>query len=74
MRDTVRASLDLMHNQTAARQLELSRKQQESAERIQTKIELITSAFLVPTLIAGVFGANTALPVAMTPIVGWDSS
>jgi len=67
LREMIRASLDLMHSQTAARQLELSRKQQESAERVQTKIELITSIFLVPTLIAGIFGANTALPGGNSP-------
>lgn len=67
LRDQVRASLELMHSQTAARQLELSRKQQASSERLQTKIELITSAFLVPTLIAGIFGANTALPGGNSP-------
>jgi hypothetical protein len=65
--DMVRASFELHQSQTAARHLELSLEQQEAAERLQGRVELIGSAFLVPTLIAGIFGANTALPGGNDP-------
>jgi hypothetical protein len=65
--DMVRAAFELHQSQTASRHLELSIKQQENAERLQGKVELVGSIFLVPTLIAGIFGANTALPGGNDP-------
>ena len=65
--DKVRAAFELHQSQTAARHLELSLEQQEAGERLQGRVELIGSAFLVPTLIAGIFGANTALPGGNDP-------
>ena len=65
--DKVRGAFELHQSQTAARHLELSLEQQEAAERLQGRVEVIGSAFLVPTLIAGIFGANTALPGGNDP-------
>jgi hypothetical protein len=36
--------------------------QQESAERLQGYLGKVTGLVLVPTLVAGLFGANTQLP------------
>ena len=52
---SLRALFDLVHVKTAHRQ-------QERSERLNRKLEFITVAFLVPTLVAGIFGANTAVP------------
>ena len=72
--DTVRAAFELHQSQTAARHLELSLEQQEASERLQGRVEVIGSAFLVPTLIAGIFGANTALPGQRSRTGGSGSS
>ena len=53
--ELVRSSFDLV-------QLELSKIQQRAAEGLQRRLEQITAILLVPTLIAGIFGANTWLP------------
>jgi Mg2+ and Co2+ transporter CorA len=52
---TVRGDMDLL-------MLRSMGTQQESGERLEEKIGKITALFLVPTLIAGIFGANTRLP------------
>jgi hypothetical protein len=53
--ERVRSAFDLV-------QIELSTIQQQAAEGLQRRLELITAVLLVPTLIAGIFGANTSLP------------
>jgi hypothetical protein len=51
----IRADMDLLmlHSQAT---------QQESAERLQGYLGKVTGLVLVPTLVAGLFGANTQLP------------
>lgn len=51
----IRADMDLLMIQSQA-------TQQESAERLQAYLGKITGLVLVPTFVAGLFGANTALP------------
>ena len=53
--DRLRSALDLV-------QLQLAQVQGKRTERLQQKFELITSILLVPTLIAGAYGANTKFP------------
>jgi hypothetical protein len=60
--DMVRTSFELLHTKATHQQLELQQVQADRTEQLQEKIEKITSLFLVPTLIAGFFGANTWLP------------
>ena len=42
--------------------LQSSHVQQKSAERVQGYLGRVTGLVLVPTFVAGLFGANTALP------------
>ena len=51
----IRADMDLLMLQTTA-------AQQESTERLQGYLAKVTGLVLVPTLVAGLFGANTRLP------------
>ncbi|HEX8645524.1 MAG TPA: CorA family divalent cation transporter [Thermoleophilaceae bacterium] len=60
--DMLRSSFELVHSQRTAEQLRLQQQQADRTEKLQEKLEKITSIFLVPTLVAGFFGANTALP------------
>ena len=53
--DRLRSALDLV-------QLQLAQVQGRKTERLQQKVELIASVLLVPTLIAGSYGANTKFP------------
>jgi hypothetical protein len=53
--DRLRSALDLV-------QLQLAQVQGRRTERLQQKVELIASVLLVPTLIAGSYGANTKFP------------
>ena len=59
---TLRSSLDLLGVHSAAQQLRLAQDQAKSAERLQGALALVTSVLLVPTFIAGFFGANTEVP------------
>jgi CorA-like Mg2+ transporter protein len=59
---TLRSSLDLLGVHSAAQQLRLAQDQAKSAERLQGALALVTSVLLVPTFIAGTFGANTQIP------------
>jgi hypothetical protein len=52
---SIRADMDLLMLQSAA-------TQQESTERLQGYLGKVTGLVLVPTLVAGFFGANTRLP------------
>jgi len=51
----IRADMDLLMLQSAA-------TQQASSERLQSRLGLVTGLVLVPTLVVGMFGANTELP------------
>jgi len=59
---TLRSSLDLLGVHSAAQQLKLAQHQAAAQERLQTALALVTSVLLVPTFIAGFFGANTEVP------------
>jgi hypothetical protein len=59
---TLRASLDLLGVHSAAQQLKLAQHQAAAQERLQGALALVTSVLLVPTFIAGFFGANTQVP------------
>ena len=51
----IRADMDLLMIQSQA-------TQQEYSERLQSYLGKVTGLILVPTFVAGLFGANTALP------------
>jgi uncharacterized membrane protein len=53
--ETLRQSFGLLH-------LEQTEEQREHSERVQHRIELLAAAFLVPTFIVGLYGANTWVP------------
>jgi CorA-like Mg2+ transporter protein len=59
---TLRSSLDLLGVHSAAQQLKLAQDQAQSSERLQNALAIVTSVLLVPTFIAGTFGANTQIP------------
>src|SRR4051794_7114427 len=59
---TLRSSLELLGVHATAQQLRLAQDQAKSAERLQNALALVTSILLVPTFIAGTFGANTEIP------------
>jgi hypothetical protein len=59
---TLRASLDLLGVHATAQQLRLAQQSAAGQERLQTALALVTSVLLVPTFIAGFFGANTEVP------------
>jgi hypothetical protein len=45
-----------------ARTADLAQQSRDASQRLQHQLEKVAALLLVPTLIAGVFGANTALP------------
>jgi Mg2+ and Co2+ transporter CorA len=45
-----------------AEQLRLAQAQREHSKRLDERITSITALLLVPTLIVGIYGANTMLP------------
>lgn len=53
--DNIRADINLLMLQNTA-------TQQESTERLQSYLGKVTGLVLVPTFVAGLFGANTQLP------------
>jgi Mg2+ and Co2+ transporter CorA len=60
--DMVRGGFDLIQSQATARQLVLAQEQKDASERFQRRVETIGAVFLVPTLIAGIWGENTWVP------------
>ena len=60
--ENIRADMELVCMEKMVRQAEVAEQSQESDRRFQEAVGKITALLLVPTLIAGVFGANTALP------------
>ena len=62
LNEALRAELDLLGVHSAAQQLELAQHQTAQNERLQRQVAVITAVLLVPTFIAGFFGANTQLP------------
>ncbi len=53
--EAIRADMDLL-------MLQASATQQEQTERLQGYLSRVTGLILVPTFVAGLFGANTRLP------------
>lgn len=60
--DALRRCLELIQNYSTARQLALAEEQKRNQELLKTRLEIIAAVLLVPTLVAGVYGANTSLP------------
>jgi hypothetical protein len=58
----LRGALDLLALHGTSQQLRLLHSQSQRGKRLERKVAIVTSVLLVPTLIAGVFGANTKLP------------
>jgi hypothetical protein len=58
----IRADVDLLMLQGMGRQQRANESQEQARLDLQDKITRVTVLFLVPTLIAGIFGANTQLP------------
>lgn len=58
----IRASMELVSMDTIAQQAVTAERRAKEAEGFQGRLEKVTALLLVPTLIAGIFGANTALP------------
>jgi CorA-like Mg2+ transporter protein len=58
--DALRSAFDLI-------QLQMAHIQNRRTERLQEKFENIAAILLVPTLVVGFFGANTALPGGNDP-------
>src|SRR4051812_20694317 len=59
---TLRSALDLLAVHATAQQLRLAQHSAAAQERLQGALALVTSVLLVPTFIAGLFGANTEVP------------
>src|SRR3954447_26448923 len=59
---TLRSSLDLLAVHATAQQLRIAQGQAKQQEKLQSALALVTSVLLVPTFIAGTFGANTEVP------------
>ena len=60
--ENIRADMELVCMEKMVRQAEVAEKTQESDRKFQESLGKVSALLLVPTLIAGVFGANTALP------------
>jgi len=58
MRAELRSAFDLIANTAASQQLELAHAEQRRSQSLQTVLALIAAVLLMPSLIAGVFGAN----------------
>lgn len=58
----VRSGFELLHAYTTAQQLEIAHETQKSSEESKDRFEMATATFLVPTLIAGLWGENTWVP------------
>ncbi len=54
--------MDSMTNASVAEQMRLSQEQSHRGAELERRLALVTSVLLVPTLIAGIFGANTQIP------------
>jgi Mg2+ and Co2+ transporter CorA len=60
--EALRSSLQVMATAGTAEQLRLAQEQRERGQKLDDRITSITALLLVPTLIVGVYGANTMLP------------
>jgi hypothetical protein len=62
LRERVRTGLALVSAISTSRALEVALSSQSSSERFQRIVSVLGAAVLGPTLVVGLFGANTALP------------
>ncbi|MEA2448972.1 MAG: hypothetical protein QOG63_904 [Thermoleophilaceae bacterium] len=60
--ESLRSSLQVLTTAGTAEQLRLAQEQRERAQHLDDRITSITALLLVPTLIVGIYGANTMLP------------
>jgi len=60
--EALRSSLQVLTTAGTAEQLRLAQDQRERAKQLDERITQITALLLVPTLIVGIYGANTMLP------------
>jgi len=62
LRQDYRASMDSIAGVTLGDELESARKQEAEAQRTRSLLDKLAAFVLVPTLVAGVFGANVDFP------------
>jgi len=62
LRERVRTGLALVSSVSTSQALEVAQESQASDERFQRTISILGAVIVGPALVAGVFGANTALP------------
>jgi Mg2+ and Co2+ transporter CorA len=60
--EALRSSLQVLTTAGTAEQLRLAQDQRERSRQLDDRITMITALLLVPTLIVGIYGANTMLP------------
>jgi Mg2+ and Co2+ transporter CorA len=60
--EALRSSLQVLTTAGTAEQLRLAQEQNQRGKELDDRITYITSLLLVPTLIVGIYGANTMLP------------
>jgi Mg2+ and Co2+ transporter CorA len=60
--EALRSSLQVMATAGTAEQLRLQQEQRKRSQKLDDRLTSITALLLVPTLIVGVYGANTMLP------------
>jgi Mg2+ and Co2+ transporter CorA len=57
-RNTLRQGMALLGSLSSSVQIAIGRRQRELNERLQQSITVVTAAFLVPTIVIGIYGAN----------------
>jgi len=62
LRERVRTGLSLVSAVSTSQALKIARESQRSSEHFQRVVSVLGAAVLGPALVAGLFGANTALP------------
>jgi hypothetical protein len=60
--ENIRADMELVCMEKMVRQADAAERSSEADRKFQESLGKVSALLLVPTLIAGVFGANTALP------------
>lgn len=60
--EMLRSSFQVLTTAGTAEHLRLAQEQSEHSQRLDERITVITALLLVPTLIVGLYGANTSLP------------
>jgi hypothetical protein len=62
LRERIRTGLALVSAISTSRALEVAQESQSSGDRFQRVVSVLGATVLGPTLVVGLFGANTALP------------